>query len=217
VIEVVDTGTGMDEAVRRSVFEPFFTTKNAHTGSGLGLAAVSGIVGQHGGFVDVISAPGEGSTFAVYLPSEPAVAVHEAAASQGERPTAGKETVLVVEDEPVLRRLAINGLAKLGYRVLSAGDGDAALRMMAATSVIDLVVTDVIMPGMDGVELAERLKEKWPTTRILFMSGFAGDRLAARGLGDNDELLLQKPFSLRELGDRVRTVLDRRQDPDGDG
>jgi len=109
----------------------------------------------------------------------------------------------------MLRRLAVNGLVNLGYRVLSAGDGDAALRVMEGTPAIDLVVTDVIMPGIDGVELAERVRQRWPTTRVLFMSGFAGDRLAARGLGDNDELLLQKPFSLRDLGDRVRMLLDK--------
>jgi len=209
VLEVIDDGTGIDARVRESLFEPFFTTKSASQGSGLGLAAVGGIVAQHGGFVEVDSTPGQGSTFAVHLPITLSSADRTGPVTIPEGRGVGCETVLVVEDEPALRRLATDGLARLGYRVISAPDADAALRALeSTTSPIDIMVTDVIMPGIDGVQLAEQVRARWPATRVLFVSGYAGDRLEARGLVEDDKLLLHKPFTLRQLGNRVRDLLD---------
>ena len=210
VLDVSDTGHGMDERVRQSLFEPFFTTKSANRGSGLGLAAVRGIVAQHGGFVSVESTPGQGSTFSVHLPLAASASDAASTGPFAPVPGGGNETVLVVEDEPAVRRLATDGLARMGYRVLSVPDGDAAVRALeSTTSPVDIVVTDVIMPGMDGVQLAEEVRSRWPATRVLFISGYAGDRLAARGLVSDDQLLLHKPFTLRELGARVRDLLDQ--------
>jgi PAS domain S-box-containing protein len=201
LLEVRDTGTGMNDETRQRVFEPFFTTKAAGKGSGLGLSTVYGIVKQHGGCVGVESKPGQGATFRVYLPRIEA-AVETRLDDAAPRPLpSGDETILVVEDEDAVRGLVHEILTRLGYRVLAAADGEAALAMSDRfPEPIHLVLTDVIMPGMDGRELAERMAARRPTTKTLFMSGYAEPPLP-------DDILLHKPITPDALARKVAEVL----------
>jgi two-component system, cell cycle sensor histidine kinase and response regulator CckA len=206
-LSVADTGEGMDERVRAHMFDPYFTTKS--TGSGLGLSTVYGIVRQAGGAVDVWSEPGRGSRFDVYLPRvDPAPPV-VVAPSAGAAPR-GAETVLLVEDRPALRVLVRRILTESGYRVLEAADPVQALQVASEhKGAIDLLLTDVIMPHMRGPELARRLGEARPSTRVLFMSGYVeGASLA--GPGERPAALVPKPFTPDELTKMVREVLDSR-------
>jgi len=207
-VTLEDSGIGMDEATRLRAFEPFFTTKAQ--GTGLGLSSVYGIVTQSGGTVDIASEPGVGSTFAVYLPAATAVAGPrrggplEAAAA----PNGGSETVLLVEDEDVVRAIALRVLADKGYQVLEARSGEEALRVSGAhDGRIDLLVTDVVMSGMNGRELADRLLEHRPATRVLYMSGYTEDTVIQRGVS-GERVFLGKPFTTGELTTTVRQVLD---------
>jgi len=201
LLEVADTGSGMDEATLQRVFEPFFTTKAAGKGCGLGLSTVYGIVKQHEGYVAVESAPGRGATFRVYLPriEAPAVARHD---PNGRGPLpGGEETILLVEDEEAVRGLVREILSRLGYRVLMAGDGIEALALSRELGEpIHLLLTDVIMPGMDGRELAERMMVARPDTRILFMSGYADPPIP-------DDILLEKPVTPDALARKVAEIL----------
>ena len=201
LLEVADTGSGMDEATLQRVFEPFFTTKAAGKGCGLGLSTVYGIVKQHEGYVAVESAPGRGATFRVYLPriEAPAVARHD---PNGRGPLpGGEETILLVEDEEAVRGLVREILSRLGYRVLMAGDGIEALALSRELGEpIHLLLTDVIMPGMDGRELAERMMVARPDTRILFMSGYADPPIS-------DDILLEKPVTPDALARKVAEIL----------
>ncbi len=206
VVTVADTGEGMDANVRAHLFEPFFTTKEPGKGTGLGLATVHGIVKQHGGEIAVRTAPGTGTSFAVWLPrarSGPTAAVGEAT----RRIAGGDERVLVVEDEQLVRDLVSAVLSERGYRVTSAADPDEALRLIAAGAEFDLLLTDVIMPGMDGRELHARLKTLRPALKALYMSGYTGDVLDAHHL-DASTHLLQKPFVVAHLIAKVRETLD---------
>jgi len=205
---VRDTGTGMSPAVQDRLFEPFFTTKGAGRGTGLGLATVYGIVKQWGGFIRVESAPGAGSLFEIGFPR-----TQEAPASDSLHPdpleTGGTETILLVEDEPAVRRVAARALLGGGYRVLVAGSGHAALRLLEdEPQPIDLLVTDVIMPGMNGRVLASQLRSRGAATRVLFISGYALDLVGKEGMLANGEELLAKPFTAEGLLARVRAVLD---------
>ncbi len=210
MLAVADTGTGMDAATLARIFEPFFTTKGSGQGTGLGLATVYGIVQQSGGSIEVDSEPGQGTTFRVYFPrliGESSVAVTQPAATT--LPT-GSETILLVEDEPAIRALARRTLSDLGYNVLEAGNGTTALGVAAAcTRAIDLLVTDLIMPGMHGVELAEQLSVAQPSMRTLLVSGFADDSVIRHGVVERDHAFLPKPFSGEALAQTVRDVLDR--------
>jgi hypothetical protein len=208
LLSISDTGTGMDERTRTHIFEPFFTTKARGKGTGLGLATAYGIVKQAGGEIRVDSEPGQGACFRIYLPR-----VRKAAKGQRtarlRRPRKGSETILLVEDEPEVRKLAREMLARLGYRVLEAADADQALALWdALKDSIDLLLTDVIMPHTSGRELAEQLTAVRPGLKVLYMSGYTDEVIARSGIVQNDTPLLQKPFSREALGLGVRAILD---------
>jgi signal transduction histidine kinase len=209
VLSVSDTGVGMDRATQARIFEPFFTTKGPGKGTGLGLSTVYGIVQQHDGFVSVESAPGAGTTLRVCLPHVgSAVGAAEPSASPAPRTTpGGTETVLVVEDEDEVRELATEILGQYGYTVLAAADGESAVRLAAQhPGPIHLVLTDVVMPRLNGWELARRLTAARPDTRVLYMTGY--DEITADE-DARDADVLQKPFVPDVLARRVRRALDR--------
>ncbi len=210
MLAISDTGVGMDIDTQSRIFEPFFTTKGAK-GTGLGLSTVYGIVKQSGGYIFVDSEPQRGTAFRAYFPRvdvrEEPVAVQEVAGLP--RPERGQETILLVEDEGNLRRLARQYLATQGYKILEAADGAAALQIAAGyKGTIDLLLTDVIMPGMNGRELAASISSSRPDVRVLYMSGYTENAIGHNGLLDAGINLLQKPFSLPALKDKVREVLD---------
>ena len=209
-IRVTDTGTGMDDKVRSHLFEPFFTTKDRDKGSGLGLATVYGIVSQSGGDVRVESAPGEGSSFFVYLPAAepPAAAVSPAQAPREDE--GGREVVLFVEDEDNIREPAREVLESRGYTVVTAAHAAHALEIARQwNGHFDLLVTDVIMPGMNGSQLADELCRERPALRVLFISGYPEDAIARNGDRQSRRAFLQKPFPPGVLLRKVREVLDR--------
>jgi CheY-like chemotaxis protein len=200
----------MDREVQARIFEPFFTTKPVGQGTGLGLSTVYGIVKQSGGFIWVYSEPGLGTTFKIYLPR---VGAGIGAPTNGNRPPAaegGSETILVVEDEEMVRGLASRSLREHGYTVLEARHGTDALRQLETRpSGIDLVITDVVMPEMGGRELGRRLKSLRPSMPVLFMSGYTGADVIQRGLMDPDAPFQQKPFAPDGLARKVREMLDQ--------
>lgn len=209
MLEVTDTGVGMDEATQSRAFDPFFTTKERDKGTGLGLSTVYGIVEQSGGYIDVDSKPARGTTFRIYLPQVDApeyVSVREPAPET----LWGTETVLIVEDSPALRELFRHSLKASGYTVLEAGTGDEALQIVNQhAGPIHILVTDVIMPGMGGRELAARFKEKRPQSRVLYVSGYPDETIARRGVIDSGVTLLLKPFGPVEFIRKVREELDQ--------
>jgi PAS domain S-box-containing protein len=210
LLEVRDTGIGMDEPTRKKIFDPFFTSKEKGKGTGLGLSTVHGVVSHAGGMVEVESAPGEGAAFFLYFPVarvvEPKTAISGAVQPQR---AAARETVLLVEDEPSVRSLAETILSRQGYQVIAAESGIEALRIWKERArEIDIVLTDVIMPQMSGGELARQLRELNPRLRILFMSGYADDIIASYGVSAGEIQLLQKPFTPEALTRKLRDVLD---------
>ncbi|MQA28494.1 MAG: response regulator [Luteitalea sp.] len=206
MLAVSDTGEGMDALTRARVFEPFFTTKGQGKGTGLGLATVYGLVKQSGGYIWVYSEPGHGTVFKVYLP--PLDEAFARDVTPEGRAHAGSETVLVVEDEEGVRRLGTEALRRHGYAVLEARDSLEALRVVEHhQGIIDLVVTDVVMPHMTGRELAERIRQARPSLKVLFMSGFTHHAVMQRELGPGASFL-QKPFTSGALARRVRELLD---------
>ena len=209
MLAVSDTGIGMDEATLERIFEPFFTTKKEGHGTGLGLATVHGIVKQAGGHVWAYSEPGEGTTLKIYLPVvEGVVAGASRTVLPAETVVGGSEVVLVVEDDPAVRRVAIRGLTSCGYEVLSAGDGGEALEILRERSDVSMVITDMVMPRMSGPELAARLRQEAPRLPILFLSGYAAAAAIGRDDLRGDEPFLQKPFTPADLASAVRSVLD---------
>jgi len=208
-LAVCDTGCGMDAETQSHLFEPFFTTKEPGKGTGLGLATVYGIIMQSGGHIAVDSAPGRGTTLAIYLPCiEEAVEVVESDNARSHL-MCGEGTILLVEDETAVRELAHEVLEMAGYTVLAAGSGKEALEMCARhTGPLHLLLTDVVMSGMSGPAVAERLTASHPAMRVLYMSGYAGDAIAQHGVLDPDKTLLQKPFTPDTLARKVREVLD---------
>jgi CheY-like chemotaxis protein len=208
-LTVRDTGHGMDETTRARAFEPFFTTKTGLGGTGLGLAMVYGIVQQSGGHVQLESEPGRGSSFRILLPRAHDAEVPGDGRAPDAPPPARGETVLVVEDEPSIRGLACEMLEAHGYRTLDAGSAEEALGLAVRHGgPIHLLLTDVVMPGISGPVLAERFATVRPGVRVLFMSGYAGDDLARRGVADDADVI-PKPFTAEVLVRRAREVLDR--------
>ena len=207
-LSVHDTGNGMDEKTRKNIFEPFFTTKG-NKGTGLGLATVYGIVQQNHGWIGVSSKPGQGSTFQVYLPrvagtNEPALPV---LVSTGNRK--GTETILVVEDQDEVRDFAVQALANRGYRVLQAADGPGALALAERhTGIIDVLLTDVVLPGMNGRELAEHFKTRRPGIKLIYTSGYAQDIIANRGVLHSGVAYIHKPYTADEIANKVREAIE---------
>ena len=208
-LSVRDTGTGMSEETKRQIFEPFFTTKEQGRGTGLGLATVYGIVKQTGGTIRVDSAPGKGAKFTIYLPRASADA-EVTEETREEEPTLqkGTESILLVEDEPMVRELACEVLTEAGYAVTTAGSGEEALALVEGGRTFDVLMTDVVLPSMNGKQLAEKMAELMPAVRVLFASGYADQTLIGDGgLGDGAPFL-QKPYTVRQLCDKVREVVE---------
>jgi two-component system cell cycle sensor histidine kinase/response regulator CckA len=208
LLEVRDTGIGMDESIRPQIFDPFFTSKEQGKGTGLGLSTVYGIVTQAKGRIEVGSVPGEGTVFRIYFP----VASGEfdrVPAAQPASAAQGVETILLVEDEEAVRKLATTMLDHLGYKVLVADSGAAALKIWEDRhGQVDVLLTDVIMPHMSGGDLAHILREKRAGLKVLFMSGYTDDMLVGHGVLAGETQLIQKPFTADALGKKIRTVLD---------
>jgi DNA-binding response OmpR family regulator/nitrogen-specific signal transduction histidine kinase len=208
MLAVSDDGVGMDGETTNRIFEPFFTTKGVGKGTGLGLSMVQGIVAQSGGYINVYSEPGQGTSFKIYLP-----ALAEAVADDW-KPAAvpvlgGKETVLVVEDQAEVRKFVVEVLNSYGYRVIQAENaGEALLLRGRERGRIDLVLTDVVMPNVSGRELAERLETLQPGIKVLFMSGYTGNVMQHHGVLKEGAAFIQKPFSPEELAGKVRAVLE---------
>jgi CheY-like chemotaxis protein len=214
MLAVSDTGCGMDRETQARIFEPFFTTKEKDKGTGLGLSTVYGIVKQSGGSIFVYSEPGKGTAFKIYLPrAEEVLEPKRASAGPQELPK-GTETVLVAEDDETLRRLIYEILQSSGYAVLEAGRGEEALRLAGEhAGPIHLLITDMVMPGMGGRDLAVRLAALRPETRVLYVSGYTDDAIVRHGVLESGLAFLQKPFVPEILLRKVREVLEALEEP----
>jgi PAS domain S-box-containing protein len=210
LLAVTDTGCGMDPEVQAHIFEPFFTTKALGHGTGLGLSVVQGIVEQSGGHMEVNSLPGLGTTFKLYLP-----AAGEPLTTASQPPTTKRlkgsgERILLVEDEESVRDVTSRLLERLGYRVLEASSGEEALRLAEASrEKIELLITDLVMPGINGRQLADTLRIRDPRLKVLFQSGYTADAVVHHGIVDAERTFLQKPFKLEALDKKVREILDQ--------
>jgi CheY-like chemotaxis protein len=215
MLRVTDTGTGIDPEIQSQIFEPFFTTKERDKGTGLGLATVYGVVKQSGGYIAVDSEKGKGASFSVYLPRlEQPVADPVAPVAVAPMNTRGTETILLVEDAEPLRKLAEMFLKESGYRILSAADGQQALQTARQhPGPIHLLLTDVVMPGMNGRVLGERLAPSQPGMKVLYMSGYADSFIAGHGVLESGTHLLHKPFTQETLTCKVRELLNAKRDP----
>jgi two-component system cell cycle sensor histidine kinase/response regulator CckA len=209
ILAVSDNGSGMDKEILGHLFEPFFTTKEAGKGTGLGLATVYGIVKQNDGFINVYSEPGEGTTFKIYLPRYDSGAAELLKERPREAVPRGTETVLLVEDDEAILHTTQSMLERLGYRVLGASSIAGTIDLAETHAAeIHLLITDVVMPEMNGRNLAHRLALLRPGMKTLFMSGYSANVIAHRGILDEGVRFIQKPFSLKELATRIREVLD---------
>jgi PAS domain S-box-containing protein len=209
VLTVTDTGIGMTSEVQRRLFEPFFTTKDVGKGTGLGLATVHGIVARSGGTIGVYSELGKGTSFRVYFPRADVRDVVVEQPASVLRPRRGSQTVLVVEDAEGLRELVKRLLERQGYRVLIAGNADEALQLFAQHASIDVLLTDVVMPGASGPELTKELIEQRPGLRVIYMSGYTEDAIVHHGVLNPGIAFLHKPFTADTLGRKIREVLER--------
>jgi CheY-like chemotaxis protein len=209
MLAIADTGTGMSEEVKAHLFEPFFTTKPPGKGTGLGLATCFGIVKQNTGHISVHSELGRGTTFKIYFPQVQSALESPRVRIMPTEATGGNETVLLVEDEPVVRELAVATLREKGYTVVEAVNGEEGLRMARQhDGKIDLVLTDVVMPVMGGKEMADALHASHPDTKVLFTSGYTEDAMGHHGVLRPGILFLQKPYMTATLARKVREVLD---------
>jgi two-component system, cell cycle sensor histidine kinase and response regulator CckA len=210
-LSVVDTGGGIDRETQAHIFEPFFTTKEEGKGSGLGLSTVFGIVTQAGGGIDVTSRVGQGARFDIFFPRIAAHAHPDAPTQEPGQLRRGTETILLAEDDPSVRSLVHDELRKLGYKVVEAKNGiEACLLATQQAGTLDLLLTDMVMPGMGGRELAQHLASLKPDLRVLFMSGYTDDVGVLTGHGEGTTAFLQKPFTPAVLAQTVRKLLDTR-------
>jgi len=212
VLSMRDTGSGMDEETLKRMYEPFFTTKEKGKGTGLGLSTVYGIVKQSGGFIEAWSKINSGTTFEIYLPR-----IHPAEEKKHKKPSAaslqrGNETILLVEDDDNVRKLIHTCLKRFGYEVLPAENGEKALKLVDKNEVkeLDLLITDVVMPGMNGRTLAETVSRKYPSIKTIYMSGYTDDAIIHHGVLDSGFYFMQKPFAPADLAQKVREVLDQK-------
>jgi CheY-like chemotaxis protein len=213
-ISVSDSGIGMDAETISHIFEPFFTTKEKGRGTGLGLSTVYGIVKQAGGYIMPYSEPGHGTTFRLYFPRADGTAGSRTFVAVVEELPTGSETILLVEDELALRDLIRTILQEAGYTVIGANKGTEALQVAADPGTkVDILLTDVVMPGMAGPQLAAQLLASRPGLRVLYMSGYADDIILDRGVLSPGAALIQKPFSRKALLSRIRQLLDAHRSP----
>ena len=212
VISVTDTGTGIPPNILTRIFEPFFSTKEVGSGTGLGLSTVYGIVRQTGGYVNVESTVGEGTVFWIYLPRHEAEQKAEPAAEVPQEKTAGDLTgigqILLVEDEDAVRMFSARALRNKGYQVSEAASGEAALAVLTeARTPMDLLITDVIMPNMDGPTLVSEVRRTQPDLKVIFISGYTEDKVRSQFASDEEIHFLPKPFTLKQLAVKVKEVM----------
>ena len=205
-LEVSDTGIGMSKEIQSKIFDPFFTTKPVGQGTGLGLATVYGIVKQSGGFIDVRSEVGRGTSFFIYLPRHAGEAAPAIEAAPAARDVTGQDTILLVEDEEAVRSFAARALRMRGYNVLEASGGEEALEIVKGGAEIHLIITDVVMPNMDGPTMVRHVKQLKPDLPVIFMSGYAEEAFR-RDETTGDIHFLPKPFGLKQLAAKVKDVL----------
>jgi CheY-like chemotaxis protein len=210
VLRMTDTGVGMSAELTARIFDPYFTTKGVGEGSGLGLATVLGIVEQSGGTISVQSAQGEGTTFDIFFPEAAGPSIDLPLRAPCGTQAKGRETILLVEDEAPLRRVLATTLEHFGYRILVAKAPEDALALAEThDGAIDLLLTDVVMPGLRGPDLARRITSLRAETRVLYMSGFTEDAVLRRGVETSDVAFVAKPVTTEALLSKVREVLDR--------
>jgi CheY-like chemotaxis protein len=209
-IAISDTGVGMDAGISERMFEPFFTTKEKGKGTGLGMSTAYGIIKQHGGNIWVYSEPGRGTTIKLYLPVPGQPTQSRTPPVSGQSDVHGSETVLVAEDDPQVRNLASTVLARYGYHVLAAGSGREAISSLERhEGDVHLLLTDVVMPDMNGKELFEHLSARHPDLRVLYMSGYTDDVIAHHGVIDEGVSFIEKPFTVKGLAEKVREAFSR--------
>ncbi|CAN0501866.1 unnamed protein product, partial [Discosporangium mesarthrocarpum] len=209
VLRVRDNGCGIEPQILGHIFEPFFTTKDQSQGTGLGLATVYGIVKQSGGAVRVNSTPNSGTVFELFFPGLAEEEIKVSEKFEARDVATGSETILLVEDDEGVRELMTTGLSMLGYKIHAACNGQDALQILSEHDAeIGLMVTDVVMPGMSGGELAELTRERHPDIKVLFLSGYNNDEVVKRGVTQGDIRLLRKPFTIDEFSQVVREELD---------
>jgi two-component system cell cycle sensor histidine kinase/response regulator CckA len=209
LLEVQDTGTGMDSDIRSHIFEPFFTTKELGKGTGLGLSTVYGIIKQSGGYIWVESQPENGTTFQIFLPQAEGQSVVQEGHPQAARLLQGSETILVVEDNELVRNLTREALKQYGYRVIEAPGGEQALKVIEEfQEKIDLLLTDVVMPGLNGRELADQILLSRPDIKVLYMSGYADNAIVQYGVLNSGLAFIEKPFSPETLAEMVRQIMN---------
>jgi CheY-like chemotaxis protein len=208
MLSVSDTGIGMNKEVLSHIFEPFFTTKETGKGTGLGMATVYGIIDQNNGYIWPYSEPDQGTTFKIYLPRIEGEVEPEQKEKALKKISDASETILMVEDNDEVRNLARNILQRYGYKVLEAENGEEALRISQQQQTIHLMLTDVVMPGMSGRELAECIQSQRSEIKVLYMSGYTDSAIVHHGVLTSGVNFIQKPFTPEQLTSKIREVLD---------